>query len=212
MKKVAGKAGLSVTVDKKIGATKIAYRLRHEQSAIDFITDLCTPLGGLVKVTNDRLIVMARGEGTSAGGGAMGEIVVRLGEELEIDLDIEERGAVAEARTNRHDRKTGRVVVDKDEGSKGAGRSSTLHPSPSEDEAKATAKARRREEQRRTCDGGITVRGRPSAQQGMRVRLIGYGPDLDEADLVARQVVHAFDPTSAGWTTEISVEKRTAEV
>jgi len=211
VQKVAKAAGYEAVVDPTIGAIKIRYRLRHEQSAIDFLTDLVTPFGGAVKVAGGKLIVTARGDGSSASGKAMGDITVTLGEDLEIDIDLDERGVYAEATSSRHDPRTGRPVRETDRGSSGGGRSSTLHPSASEDEAKAHAKARRREEMRRSCQGGITLRGRPTAQQGMRVVLSGYGPDLDKADMVAAEVVHTFDPANDGWRTEIGVERRTKD-
>lgn len=76
---LAGRMGLSLSIDQKIGAEQNPYEAQGEEDDISFATRIGEKLDASVSVKNGRLIVVPRGEGSSASGSSLGTIVVAKG-------------------------------------------------------------------------------------------------------------------------------------
>lgn len=211
--KIASAAGVSATVDPEIAAAKIPYRLRWGQSPAGFATDLAGDLGGTMKLTNGKLLVAKRNSGKTASGTTMPPIVILFTETIEIgDISIETRPEFKETGTSWFDTAEGvmKQVTGSSVGT--GGRLTPVHPYSSEDEAKAGGAAQGGEQARSAVSGSVTIPGRPEAMAGAPVILIGFGPDLDGAKLVAPTITHERTfGEDGGYLMTVDLESMKAE-
>jgi uncharacterized protein len=64
----AAAMGLKAVLDQEVGDIPFDYRLKHDQSGIDFLTSLADEVGAILKPAGGKLVVQKRGSGKSAGG------------------------------------------------------------------------------------------------------------------------------------------------
>ena len=191
VKKLAQKAGLSAEVDPDLAGHKLGYRLRWNQSLIDFGTELADELGATLKPAGGKLIATRKGGGKSASGKELEPIIVResggYGYEIELDPRPEAGGITA----TWQDEKSGkRKTVRKTTGLQGPDRA-LQHPYRSEDDAGAAADAEAYEATNRSGSGWFGSPGLPRAFGGAPVTALEYGAGIDgpwKADSVEKTI------------------------
>ena len=76
-KDLAKEAGVSALVNSAIENIKIPYRLRWNQSPLDFATELADEIGAIVKPQAGKLLVLERGKAQSGSGKDLPPILVK---------------------------------------------------------------------------------------------------------------------------------------
>ncbi len=201
---VAGKAGLKAVVDPELRSVMIPYRARIAQEAVDFLTDLADDFGGAVKVAGGSVVVTKRGSGRSASGKTLPTITISHDPAYEFEFAFEPRGDDEESAAGWWDEMTGTFVDETDKGA-GKGRVARPQPWPSKDEAKTGARAQRTARKRQSVSGSVQGPGDPKAVAGAPVKLQGFGPDADAAEVTAESIDHEITP-DAGWIMTIKLE------
>lgn len=203
---VAGQAGLAAVVSPAIDNIPIPYRLRWQQSRIDFLTDLGDDVGALVKPQGGKLVVTERGSGASGSGKPLHPIVIVRDPSYSYDVDIEPRSDFHEVSVPFFDEGSGRIrTAKKEKGADGA-RLALPHPYPSEAEAKKAAEAAGQEAARYVGTGTFEMAGNPDAYAGAPVTCRGFGAGIDDVDWVAAGVEHEISPES--WVTSVETETK----
>ncbi len=205
--RIAGDAGMVAVVDPELAAIKIPYRLRHNQSAVDFLDDLAGENGGTLKLAGGKLLCMKRGGRRSAGGTPFPPIVIPFDQDYGFEVSIESRGAFKDLGGDWFDPDEGILKLADDEGIGEASRFLPVHPFASEDEAKRGAAAAGREQARKRITGSFDMAGNPLATAEAPVQPQGYGPEIDGLDIVCSSATHTvtFDE-NGGWVTTVEVE------
>lgn len=202
---VAGTMGLSAVVAPALRDLKIPYRVRLQQGALDFLSDLADEHGGAVKVADDKVVVVERGSGKSASGAALPTLMFRYSPSYEFEFELEPRGEVDETEGEWWDDTKGKWVREKAKTGKEGGRLRRPHPYASKDEAKRGSKAAAKERKRQTSSGHVQGPGDPAAVAGCPAKVSGFGPDADAEDWIAKTIEHEIDPGS-GWITTYELE------
>lgn len=207
-KALAAEAGVPAVVSSAIDSIEIPYRLRLNQSVLDFATELADEIGAIVKPQAGKLVVLERGKGQSGSGKDLPPILINRSQCYGWDVDIEERPAHEKAETSWYDAKTGRPKVETESFGSAGGSFSPLHPTASETEAKKTAGAVASTLTRWTGSGSFEVRGNPFAVASAPVIPVGFGSTVVGIKWVASVVTHTIDPEGGGWTTMVEVETK----
>jgi hypothetical protein len=119
---------------------KIPYRLRWNQSAIDFATDFADEIGAITKPQAGRLVIRKRGAGASASGLTLPAITVHHDPSYAYEFTIEPRPDFKETETPWFDPALGITRLEK-AARKAASLTTFMHPFASEIEAKIGGKA-----------------------------------------------------------------------
>lgn len=179
VKKLAAKAGLTPEVDPDLAGVKLGYRVRWDQSLIDFATELGGELGATVKPSGGKLIATKRGGGKSATGRDLETIQIRRRQGYGYAIELDPRSDAGSIAAPWQDEKSGeRKLTKVSTGRKGPLRI-LPHPSRTEAEAKIAAEAEAYEGQNRTGSGWFGSPGLPRARAGAPVVASGYGQLVD---------------------------------
>lgn len=205
---VGEEMGLAVTVDPAIAAIKIPYRLRWQQSAIDFATELADDVGAMVKPQAGKLVVTKRGGGTSGGGEQLPPITIVYDEAYSYEAEDEPRGEYQTTGAPWFDPETGRSAEESFAGPGAGSKAGVMHPSATKDEAKLQAGATGDAHDRSSATGSFEKMGDPLALAGAPVTCIGFGEGIDDVEWKAKTVTHEFGPGGDGWVTTIETEAR----
>jgi phage protein D len=208
-RRIAKGGGMQAIVDEAIAEVHLPYRIRWNQSAVDFATELAEELGATVKLAGGKLVVQARGAGRAAGGRTLPTIVVPFAESYGFDITIESRGRFEEVGGEWFDPLAG---IRKKETETSVGPSSVympVHPFASQDEAKRAGQAAGREHARKSVSGSFDMAGNPLATAEAPVKPEGFGSEIDSLDLVCSTATHeiTFDD-DGGWITTVEVESK----
>lgn len=187
---------------------EIPYRLRWNQSVLDFATEMADEVGAIVKPQAGKLVVLKRGKGQSGSGKDLPPILIDRRRCYGWDVDIEERPAHEKAETSWYDDKTGRLQRQTESFGCAGGPISPLHLTPSKTETKKTAGAVASALTRWTGTRSFECKGDPFAVAGAPVTLTGFGSEIDAIKWVASVVTHTIDPEGGGWTTLVEVETK----
>jgi phage protein D len=206
-KDIASKAGLSAVVAPEIAGIQLPYRLRWQQSAIDFATALGDDVGAMVKAQMGRLVVTKRGEGKSAGGSALPPVEVRYDPNYRFEAEIEPRPQYSEMGGDWYDPAQSERKREKVQPGYSAGRHALMHPYPSQGEAKLGAEAAGREHGRNSGSGSFEMPGNPLAVAEAPVICSGFGADIDGTEWVCSSAEHVVEPEK-GWITTVQVETK----
>jgi hypothetical protein len=204
---LAAEAGVPAVVAPDIDGIEIPYRLRWNQSPLDFASDLADEVGAIVKPQAGRLVVLARGGGKSGTGKGLPEIAIRHDPSYAWDVEIEERSSVESAEMSWFDARAGRLKHEKAATGRKGGRTAGMHPQPSAPEARKGAAARAQQLSRFTGTGSFEGPGRPEAVAGAPVKCSGFGAAIDGIEWEASGVTHEIEPEN-GWITTIEVQTR----
>jgi phage protein D len=200
--RVAGQAGLGVAIDPELAQVKIGYRLRWDQSLIDFATEIGEELGASVKPAGGKLCVMKRGTGRSGGGQAMPVIQVRRTSGYTWEVEIEPRPVYGHVAAAWQDPKTGkRKLVKRPTGRNGPYRV-LPHPYRDQADAERAADAEAYDLGHNSGSGHFEQPGMPTARAEAKVVAAGYGEGVDGL-WQCESVEHRWDPK--GYVTIINV-------
>ncbi|EFO31693.1 putative phage late control D protein [Roseibium sp. TrichSKD4] len=202
---IAKEAGVPAIIPSELEKIKIPYRLRWNQSPLDFLTDLADDIGGIIKPQAGRLVVLERGGGKSASGQSLPIIHMHHNVIYAWDVDLEERTAHESAEADWFDPKSGRLQQATASIGKSGGPRRRLHPAPDETEAGQIASALAGSLNRFTGTGFFEGPGNPLALAGAEVKASGYGSDVDGIRWEATSVTHTWEP-DGGWLISVDVE------
>ena len=204
---LAAEAGVPAVIASEIDAIEIPYRLRWNQSLLDFATDLADEVGAIVKPQAGKFVVLARGDGKSGSGKALPQITIQHDPSYAWSVDIEERSSVERTEMAWFDAKAGRMKNEKAETGRKGGRSAGMHPQPSKAEARKGASARAQELSRFTGTASFEGPGRPEAVAGAPLKCSGFGETIDGIEWEAAGITHEIEP-EGGWITTIEAQTK----
>lgn len=207
---LAAEAGVSAAIAPELDQVEIPYRLRWNQTALDFGSDLADDIGAVMKPQAGRLVVLGRGNAKSTSGSDLPVIEVRKEPGFSWDCDVEERRAVKTTEGGWFDAATGRLVQAHFETGRSAGLALPMHPFASKSEAERGARALAQELGRYTGTASFEAPGDPSAVAGAPVKASGYGSVIDGIEWEAAVVNHDVDPDGNGWTMMVECQTRKA--
>ena len=200
-------AGVPVVVDPAIAAIALPYRMRWNQSAIDFATELADDFGAVVKPQAGKLVVTARGGGQSGSGKELPPILITFDAQYGYEMDDEPRDDYAKVATPWFDAEAGRSLSELFETASPSSIGGLVHPAPSQDEAKRQATAAADAYARSSATGSFEIAGDPLALAGAPVICSGFGEGIDEVDWRAAKVEHEISPAD-GWITTVETETK----
>jgi phage protein D len=96
---LASEMGVAAVIPSELRSIRIPYRLRWNQSAIDFATDLADEIGAITKPQAGRLVIRKRGAGASASGLTLPAITVHHDPSYAYEFTIEPRPDFKETET-----------------------------------------------------------------------------------------------------------------
>lgn len=201
---LASEMGVSAVVASALRDIKIPYRLRWNQSAIDFLSDLADEIGATVKPQAGKLVVRERGAAASASGRALPAISVNRMQAYSYEFQIEPRSGFRTVETPYFDAAKGFVKTVEAATGKAASLFNAMHPFASEDEARRGGKAMAQQLSRNTGSGTIEIAGNAAATGGAPIDVSGFGSDVDAIEWEADSVQHDFTP-EPGWITTINL-------
>lgn len=203
VKKEAEAAGLAAEVDPDLAKMKLGYRLRWDQSPIDFLTEIGEELGATVKPAGGKLVAMKRGGGKSGGGRELEPILIQKRGGFGYDIEIEPRPEVGNVAAAWHDEKTGRRKLVKKQTGRDGPYFIIPHPFRSEIEAREAAEANAYERGHNSGSGHFDSPGLPRARAEAPVIASGYGKPIDgrwKAETVEKTIT-----SGGGFTTSVTV-------
>jgi phage protein D len=201
-------AGFEALVDPELAGIQLPYRLRFDQSRIDFITGLAAEAGGTAKPAGGKIIVQKRGGGTSGSGLALAPIRIDKRDCSEWIIDPDGRLQYGEVEAFFVDPKTGKRQTVKEKTGLDGPAFTLREPFSDEKRARRAAKAETGRLNQGTGNGTFTMAGRPEAQAGAPAILTGFRPDAN-GEWRADVVEHNIEPgSSGGFTTTVEVKPK----
>ncbi len=179
MKKLAGEAGLGSQVDPDLAKIKLAYRLRWDQSLIDFATEVSEEVGATVKPAGGKLVAMKRGGGKNGAGTAFAPILIRRRRAFGYEIEVEPRPEVGSVAAAWYDEKTGKRKLTKASAKRQGPIRILPHPYRNEADAKAAAEAEIYASDNRSGSGYFESPGLPHARAEAPVVSSGFGSLID---------------------------------
>jgi len=200
---LAKEAGLGVSIAPDLAGIKLGYRLRWDQSVIDFATEVAEEIGAVVKPAGGKLVVMKKGAGQSGGGLDLAPILIRKTKGYSWDISIEPRPVYGNVAAAWLDKKKGLRKLVKHP----TGRQGPYHILPhayrDEDDAKRAAEAAAYDLGNNEGSGTFESPGLPTARGGARAIATGYGDGID-GRWIAETVEHTVDK-GGGFKTTVTV-------
>jgi phage protein D len=204
---LASEMGVAAVIPPELREIKIPYRLRWNQSAIDFATDLADEIGAITKPQAGRLVIRKRGAGASASGLSLPPVTVHKHPSYAYEFTIEPRPDFKEIETPWFDPSRGITRLEKAERGKAASLTVFMHPFASETEAKVGSKAVSQQLSRNTGSGFLEMPGNAAVTAGSPIIPVGYGAAVSAIDWEAASVEHEFTP-DPGWTTRVDLQAK----
>lgn len=199
---------LKAVTDAELGKIEFDYRLKHDQSGMDFLTALADEVGAVVKPAGGKLVFQARGSGKSAGGQPLEAILILKTDCSEWEIEPDGRMQYGRVEASWTDPKTGkRKTLKHETGLKGP--PLVMRESfQDEKSAKKAAEAEGGRLNRQTGSGSFTIYGRPGAQAGAPVKLEGFRSGA-EGEWRAAVVENVFRPGPNGlYETVIEIKAK----
>jgi hypothetical protein len=206
LEEYAGVMGLDPAIDEELGAIRLDYVVRLNQSCIDFCTMIADEVGGVLKPAGGKLVLQKRGSGKSPSGAPLKPILIerRVCSQWRINPDGRFQYGRVEAFWN--DPETGERKTEKAETGLKGPPFTIREPFSDKARAKKAAEAKTGELNRSTASGSFTVKGFPEAQAGAPLRAVGFRAGID-GDWTCAAVEHVFEPgPNGGYTTELEVK------
>ena len=195
--------GMQAVVAPELASIPFVWRMRWNQSRLDFVTRLADEVGGIVKPAGGKLIVQKRGSGKSASGEDIPPLMISRGDCSAWRAKPEGRMQYSEVITYFTDPKTGqqrrgRAVT------KRQGPSFTIRePFPNEAAARAAAEAKAGQLNRSASDVSFTLYGNPFAKAGQRLIASGFREGVDGSFTISTCTNEFKGGEGGGYTTEI---------
>jgi uncharacterized protein len=211
VQKMAGEHGLSAQVDPEIAnfAGREGYFIQEGESDLHWIERQSRRLNGLFTIKNGRLIVAKKGGGMTAGGAALGGLVITPA------MVVQGTGSVTfggreghgKVRAAYHDPAEGVRKYEEAEADPQAKASYTLrHDHTTKDAAKRAAESRAKELQRQAETTSVTIIGNTAARGGAPMSYAGIHPQVDGQQFIIETAAHSF--SKGGYTVQVSGKKK----
>ncbi|MBB4092475.1 late control protein D [Ochrobactrum pecoris] len=203
---IAGRVGLSLSISDGIKATVNVYEAQTEESSVEFMTRIGEKLNASVSVKAGHVAVVARGDGKSATGAFLPDIIVARGKNL-LSYSVTEKDEPKHSKVEAsyYDRKKNKKeTVEVSTGLEGPTFSIRV-PLQDKDEAERRADSEAKKLQRSAAEASFEINGEPFAQAGANVIASGCRSNVDGAWL-AETVTHNFSASGA-YKTSISCKK-----
>lgn len=205
---LARRAGVPAAIDAEIAAIKVPYRLRWQQSGLDFGTDLADEIGAVMKPQAGRLVVRKAGCGRSVSGSVLPAVTIRADDRYGYEFDIDPRPEHKQVAGPWFDPATGRLKEALQATAAQFSRLALMHPFASEAEAKRAAKEMGRAMNRAAGTGSVEMAGDARAVGGAPANLSGYGAGVDGLDWEVASATHEISPADDGWITQVELQTR----
>ncbi len=179
MKKVAKDAGIEAEVDPELAKIKLGYRLRWDQSPIDFATEVSEEVGATVKPAGGKLVAMKRGGGKTGSGRELAPILIQRQACLGYEIEIEPRPEVGSVAGAWLDEKDGKRKLAKKKANRTGPIAILPHPYRSEEAAGAAAEAAIYEHSNASGSGHFECPGLPYARAEAPALVSGFGSPID---------------------------------
>ncbi|MGL5447424.1 MAG: phage late control D family protein [Rhabdaerophilum sp.] len=206
---VAGRSGLSLRMDGALAAVTYADgAYRHQQSDIDFLSELVERANGLLKIQGDVLAIAERGSGKSAGGKALPVIIIHRSEAKEGEYTPGDRPNYSRVTGAWLDQKTGRKRIHTEQTGLEGPMFGLRETFKTEAEAKKAAEAKAKELGRTSGNFTVTIPGRGEGGAGCDVIARGFRPEMNgEWRAKAFEDVFTSGP-SGGWVSKLECTAR----
>jgi phage protein D len=211
VQKMAGEHGLAAQVDPEIAAFagREGYFLQEGESDLHWIERQARRLNGLFTIKNGRLIIAKKGAGMTAGGAALGGLVVTPGMVVEGtgSVTFAEREGHKTVRAAWHDTAEGVRKYEEAEANPEAEATYILrHDHTTQDAARRAAESRAKELQRQAETTSVTINGNTAARGGAPMSYAGIHPQVDGQPFIIESAAHSF--SKGGYTVQISAKKK----
>lgn len=210
--KAASNAGLSgVKIDPAFANIMRPYWSAAGESFLHMGQKLARELGGTFKIRGDQAVLVKRGQGTSATGGAMPVVVGQVGSNV-ISWAISPitgRAKYSKTKVGFFDRKTASFKeIEVETGIEADATNETRTKAADEEQAKAIAEGRKTESERDGGEGTVDLDLEVTAQAEGTFILIGARPGVDGTYRI-EGVTHKAD-RGGGSTTSLDLKQPTA--
>lgn len=181
IKKLGKKAGLEAEVDPDLAKLKLGYRLRWDQSLIDFATEVSEEVGATLKPAGGKLVAMKRGGGKTGSGRELEPIAIHLRECIAYEIEIDPRPETGSVAAPWQDPKSGERKLVKKKSNRDGPVTILKHPLRSEADAGEAAEAEVYESGAASGTGHFETPGKPRARAEAPVNVSGFGASIDGA-------------------------------
>lgn len=205
---VAGKVGLKLEMAGELKSLPNPFEAQAEEDGLEFLTRLGAKINAAVTVKSQRLVVVVKGKGQSASGGALDVVAVSPGVNL-ISYSVTEADEPqhSEVEATYYDRaKNERKAVTEGTGLEGP-KLLLRSPYSEEGEAKRAAKAKAEELKRIKATASFEIDGDPFAQAEAIAEVTGCRPRVDGRWRI-KTATHNFSATGP-YTTSLQCETPT---
>lgn len=185
LRKGARKAGLDILVDPAFDGIRRDYWTPDGASFLGWAQSLAADLGATFKIRGDKAVFAARGSGISPAGEAMPTIDAVVGRNvIAVSIDPSKgRRSFRRARVRSLDRERAsfrETIVEIDpEGEDEGVENVRRFTAADEDEARAFGEGRRRDAERESAEGSVTMLLSPEARAEGTLTLTGARPGID---------------------------------
>lgn len=181
------------------------YKLRWNQSVIDFAAEMAEANGATVKPMDGKILVLKNGSGESVSGQEYPTILMPFDQNYEFDFEIDPRFDYAKVSASYLDTDKGTLEREDKTSKEDGPRAALPHPFADAAEAKRAAEAKAYELKGYDGTGLFTKAGDPTAVAGAPVTCSGFGTPIDTTKWEAAVVTHDIVPT-VGWTTTVETK------
>lgn len=188
---------LKAVTDAELGKIDFDYRLKHDQSGMDFLTALADEVGAIVKPAGGKLVFQKRGSGKSAGGQTLETILILRSDCSEWEIEPDGRMQYGRVEASWTDPKTGKRKTHKHDTGLQGPPFVIREGFQDEKSAKKAAEAEGGRLNRQTGSGSFTIYGRPGAQAGAPVTLEGFRSGA-QGEWRATSIENVFRPGPSG--------------
>lgn len=206
---VAGRSGLTLRIDGALATVTYPDGLyRHDQSDIDFLSDLVGSANGILKVQGDVLAIAERGSGKSAGGKPLPIILIDRSEAKEAEYSPGDRPSYGRVTGSWIDQKTGRKRIHTEQTGQEGPLFGLRETYRNEAEAKKATEAKAKELGRKTGNFTVTVEGLGEGGSGCDAVARGFRPEINgEWRVKAFEDVFTSGP-SGSWLSKLECTAR----
>lgn len=217
---IAGKLGVSASVDKELAAVQITNEQQVDQSDTDFLLRLVRRHGGFLKFAQERMVIAKEGSGTSTSGKALTVTLMRSDVSRWSVRAGGKRAAIQKVKMKVHDYETGETseveadvpksgsIGDFGVSQAGSGNYTPVtftgpNPFAKVEDAQKAAKTTAARLARSSRSFELDLPGRLDIVAGGKVTLAGFREGVNGEWLV-KSVRHRID--SSGWSMSVEGE------
>jgi len=207
---LAKRMGISAKTSGAVGGIKLKWFALEGESPIHAVQRLAERVNGLATVKNGQLLFVERGAGQSAGGAALGTLVIKPAMVQPGSLSVKWTGreSVEKVKSTYHDRgKAKRETVEVPGDKKGKGTYTIRHNHANKDEAERAAGSKAKELERETITTSVTIEGNTAARAGSPMNYQGIHPAIDPLQFIIGSASHRYVKNS-GYSTGITGKKK----